>query len=429
MSREGDAPRSEPGSSSAYSNYVLVILFVAYVFNFVDRQIINFVGDPIKEEFGISDTQLGLLKGTVFALFYAALGLPIARLADIWVRRHIIGIGIAVWSLFTAASGLVTSYAQLLAARVGVGVGEAALSPPAHSLIADYFPPERRATAMGIYFMGVHVGVLFGAVLGGTLEQYWGWRRAFIVVGLPGVALALLLWLTVREPPRRTQKSELPAVSAVLEYLWRLKTFRHLTVATSLTALSGFSFVAWAPDFLRRVHLMQGAELGLKFGLVLGVAAAIGSVVAGSLADRLGRRNPRWALWVPTAATLAPLPFQIVFFFHANPDAALAILFPGVFLAAWYQAPVFSTALTLAPERMRSVASGILIFFVNLIGLALGPPLVGFLNDYVFDHHGTQAVAYSMSVVMIVMGVWGLIHFLLAAQSYPEELEATRNTA
>jgi MFS family permease len=410
-------------ASPLYANYVLFILFVAYVFNFVDRQIVSILAEPIKEELGISDTQLGLLTGTAFGLFYATLGIPIARLADLWSRRNVIAIGLALWSGMTALSGYVANFPQMLGARVGVGVGEAALSPPAHSLLAHYFPPERRATALGIYAMGIHFGILFGTLFGGWLEQTWGWRMAFVVVGLPGIALAVVQWLTVKEPLRATQEPA-PPVRDVLQYLWSLRTFRHMAFGTGLLALAGYGFANWAPTFLRRVHELGGAEIGVKYGLTLGFGGAIGSILAGVLADRFGRRDRRWWAWVPAIATLGPLPFTLGFFFHPSADFGFTLLFPGLILAAMYQGPVFSTVQTLAPDRMRAVASGLLFFVINSIGLGIGPWLVGLLNDTLFAHRGTEAIRYSLVTVLSVASVWALGHFLLAARHLRADLKA-----
>ncbi len=375
---------------------------------------------------------MGFLTGTAFAIFYAAAGIPIARWADGWVRRSIIALGLAAWSGFTAASGLARNFTQMALARIGVGVGEAALSPPAHSLLADYFPPERRATAMGIYSMGIHVGILVGLVLGGMLEDAYGWRKAFFVVGLPGLALALVVRLTVREPVRGGMEresrpsvgSEVPSAGEVLRYLWARKSFRHLAFATGLTAFGGYAFAVWGPTFLRRVHDMGGAEAGRSLGIAIGVSGAIGSVLAGVIADRLGHRSVKWYLRVPALAAIGPLPFLLFFYFEGDPDVALMALFPGLMLAAMYQGPVFSLVQTMAPLRMRSVASAILIFIINMIGLALGPQAVGVLNDTVFASHGDEAIRYSMAWVGVVMSVWACIHFLLAARYLPEDLRA-----
>ena len=418
---------AEAPARSAYANYVLAVLFVAYVINFVDRQIISILLEPIQRDLGISDSWMGFLTGTVFAIFYATLGIPIARLADLWVRRTIIAIGLALWSAMTVVSGYAQSFTHLALARIGVGVGEASLSPPAHSLIADYFPVEKRATALGVYAMGIHIGILVGLVVGGWLEELWGWRAAFVAVGLPGVVLAAVVLLTVREPARGAQElrpieGDVPKVGEVVRFLAGMPAFRHLSLGIGFTAFAGYAFAAWAPTFLRRVHDMSGGELGTKIGIGLGVGGAIGSVLAGALADRLGRRDPRWWLWIPAIAGAGPLPFTIAFLFLGDADLALLTAFPGVIIAAMYQGPVFSTVQTLAPVRMRAVAAGVLMFVTNIIGLALGPQSIGWLNDYVFDHHGELAIRYSLAVVLLVMGVWSALHFALAARALPSAL-------
>jgi predicted MFS family arabinose efflux permease len=418
-----------PPPSRRYANYVLAVLLLAYIFNFIDRQIISILLQPIKEDLGASDSAMGFLSGTAFALFYATLGVPIARWADVWMRRSIIAIGLFLWSGMTALSGAAQTFAQMAAARVGVGVGEAALSPPAHSLISDYFPPERRATALSIYAMGIHLGILFGVVAGGWLEQYWGWRLAFVVVGLPGILLAALVQLSVREPARGASEGldpsePVPPVRDVFRLLWSLRSFRHLSFATGLTAFGGYAFANWAPTFLRRVHEMAGAELGTKYGLTLGLGGVVGSAIAGVLADRLGRRDQRWWLWVPAIAALGPAPFTLAFFFHGDADLALAWLFPGLVIAAFYQGPVFSTVQTLVKLRMRAVASGILLFIINIVGLALGPPSVGLLNDFVFADLGPEAVRYSLVSVLLVTGSWAFAHYLLAARTLRADLRA-----
>jgi predicted MFS family arabinose efflux permease len=404
-----------------YAWYVLGTLFVAYVFNFVDRQIISILLEPIQKDLQVSDTAMGFLSGPAFAIFYATLGIPIARLADVRARRSIIAIGLATWSAMTALSGLVRSFTEMALARIGVGVGEAALSPSAHSLLADYFPPERRATALGVYSMGIHIGILFGVVAGGWLEEFWGWRRAFIVVGLPGIALAFVVRFTVREPVRgafdRVASSEpLPSVLAVTRHLWSLGSFRHLSIGCALTAFAGYSFATWVPTFLRRVHDMSGGELGTKYGLVLGIGGAIGSVLAGYLADRWGRLDARFWMWIPAVACIGPLPFVLAFYFHPDIDVGLALAFPGLAISAMYQGPAFATVQTLVPPRMRAVSAGVLMFIINIIGLGLGPQTVGLLNDTLFAEHGEAAVRSSLVLVGVVMGVWSAVHFLLAGR-------------
>jgi predicted MFS family arabinose efflux permease len=420
--------RSGP-ASPAYANYVLALLFVAYVFNFIDRQILGILLESIKRDLALSDTVMGLLTGPAFAIFYATLGLPIARLADLWVRRSVIAIGLFLWSAMTAASGLAQNLLQLASARIGVGVGEAALSPPAHSLIADYFPLERRATALSLYAVGIHVGTWFGFKGGGWLDDTFGWRTAFLVVGLPGLLLALLVRATVREPVRGVNDPghvglPPPPIRQVFAALWKLRSFRHLSMATGLAAFAGYAFSVWAPTFLRRVHGFSASQAG-DLGWAIGIGGAVGSILAGRIADRMGRRDARWWMWVPACATIGPLPFTLTFLLHGDPIAALFWSTPGLAIAAFYQGPTFSTVQNLAAPQMRSVASGLMLFITTMIGYALGPPTIGLLNDHVFSDRGIEAVRYSLAVVLIATGVWSFVHYLLAARSLRADLRAS----
>jgi MFS family permease len=409
------------GITPAYSNYVLALLFVAYVFNFIDRQILGILLDSIKADLALSDTVMGLLTGTAFAVFYATLGLPIARLADQWVRRTIIALGLALWSAMTALTGSVQNLWQISAARIGVGVGEAALSPPAHSLISDYFPPERRATALGIYAVGIHVGTLFGFKGGGMLDDAFGWRMAFVIVGLPGLFLAALVWLTVKEPkrgrsdPASANRAPAPPVFEVFRYLMRRPSFVWLAVAMGFTAFAGYAFSVWAPTFLKRVHGMSSSEAG-DLGWPIGIGGALGSILAGWLADRLGRRDPRWWVWVPALAGVGPLPFTLAFLLHGDPTFALLISTPGMAIAAFYQGPSFATVQNLAQPAMRSIASGLMLFITTMIGYAAGPPTIGLLNDHVFAHHGDFAVRYSLAAVLSVAGLAGTLSYGMAGR-------------
>jgi MFS family permease len=415
------------GITPGYANYVLGLLFVAYVFNFVDRQILGILLDSIKADLHLSDSVMGLLTGTAFAVFYATLGLPIARLADVWVRRTIIALGLALWSGMTAFSGRAENLVQLACARIGVGVGEAALSPPAHSLISDYFPPERRATALGIYAVGIHVGTLFGFKGGGMLDDAFGWRTTFLVVGLPGLLLALLVRFTVKEPkrgrtdPSRAAPKPAPPVLEVLRHLLKQPSFVLLSIAMGLTAFAGYAFSVWAPTFLRRAHGWSSGEAG-DLGWPIGIGGALGSILAGWLADRLGRRDPRWWVWVPALAGIGPLPFTLAFLFHGDPVMALLISTPGMAIAAFYQGPSFAAVQNLAPPPMRAIASGLMLFITTMIGYALGPPAIGLLNDHVFAQHGELAVRYSLAVVLTVAGMGGTLFYVLAGRTLRADL-------
>ncbi len=420
-----------PPVSQGYARYVLGVLFVVYVFNFVDRQILSILLEPIKRDLGASDTAMGFLSGIAFALFYTTAGIPIARWADTGTRRSVIALGLAVWSAMTALSGLARSFAQLALARVGVGIGEAACSPPAHSLIADYFPPERRATALAIYSMGIHVGILVGFLAGGWINEYFGWRQAFFVVGLPGIALALVVRLSVAEPARgmaegRAAEEQPPPVAEVLGFLWRRRSFRHLSLAAALSSFAGYGAATWSPAFLIRVHQMGTGEVGTWLGLITGLAGAGGALLGGALGDRAGRADQRWYLWLPAAATLLGVPFAAAFFLWPQAHQALLFLIPSTLAGAMWLGPTFSVTQGLARLRMRAVASAILLFVINLIGLGLGPQSVGILNDHVFADRGPEAVRYSLVSVVVVMNLWAGLHFLLAARSLREDLASVR---
>ena len=429
-STTGATAKEQP--SRAYANYVVGVLFVVYVFNFIDRQILSILLEDIKAELGVSDTAMGFLTGIAFALFYTVAGIPIARWADVWVRRSIIAMGLAVWSLMTAASGLVRNFPELVLARVGVGVGEAAGSPPAHSIIADYFPPERRATALSVYNMGINMGILFGFVAGGWINEFFGWRSAFFLVGLPGLALALVVRFTIREPVRGASEgatTDEPAdpPMVVFRFLWSLRSFRHMALAGGLHAFAGYGFAQWAPTFLRRVHDLGSGEAGTYLGLIIGLGGAVGNVAGGLLADRLGRIDTRWYMWVPALSAIALVPFVVGFLMFDSLLLALLAYIPAVVLGAMWLGAVLAMTQALVRLRMRAVASAILFLILNLIGLGLGPQLVGIVNDWLAPTFGEEAVRYSLLIANLTT-VWAAIHFALAGRTLRKDLEAKNLT-
>jgi predicted MFS family arabinose efflux permease len=415
-----------PAASRAYANYVLGVLFVVYVFNFIDRQVLAILLQPIKQDLGVSDTAMGFLSGFAFALFYTAAGIPIARLADRTSRRTIIAVGLAVWSCMTAASGLSRSFAQLALARVGVGVGEAAGSPPAHSLISDYFPPERRATALAIYGTGIYVGAALAFALGGRIVQSFDWRTVFLAVGLPGIPLALLVRLTVREPPRglsegaRGAEAQVP-FREVVRYLFARRTFVWLVTAVSFQSLSGYAVLGWGPTFLIRVHGMGYAEVGLWLGLMIGLCGAGGAWLGGRISDRLSLRDVRWYMWVSALVTASSAPFGVAFVMIGETRLALWCFVPFYTLAAMYLGPMFWVVQGLVQLRMRATASAILLFIVNLIGAGAGPFVVGFLNDTFAASVGDEGVRYSL-LLMLALGPVASVAFVLAGRRLREDL-------
>jgi MFS family permease len=386
----------------------------------------------------LSDLQLGLLSGTAFGIFYATLGIPIARVADRVSRKGVIAVCILVWSGMTALCGMAGGFGTLLVYRVGVAVGEAGGSPPAHSMIADYFPPERRATALGVFSLGVPLGILIGFLAGGWLDQELGWRMAFIVVGLPGIAVSALVAFTLREPPRghseglQTGGQVGPTVWEVMGYLWRLKSFRHVALGSALYAFVGYSITSWAPAFLARSHGMSQGAIGTALALVIGVGGGVGIYLGGVLADRFSRSDPRGSVRVALFAQLGAFPFGFFIYTTDNTTLALALLTIPAFLGLMYQAPAFAVAQSLATPQMRATTAAVLLFVVNIIGLAVGPALTGALSDALEPRLGEDSLRYALLIVSLVLA-WSAFHFWLAGKTLIPDLavarEATRREA
>ena len=312
-----------------YRNYVLIMLTIVYIFNFIDRQVLVILQESIKKELHLSDTKLGLLSGFTFALFYVTLGIPIARLADKTNRRNTVAISLGIWSIMTAVTGTAKSFIQLLLARVGVGVGEAGGSPPAHAMISDYFPPSKRSTALSIYSAGIYFGVLTGFLMGGYLNQNLGWRTAFFVVGIPGLVFSILFYLTVKEPRRgatdaANQPLQTYTLRFVLKTLYSTKTFMWLAVASALNVFCIYGLLNWAPSFLQRLHGLKSAQAGTYLGLIYGIGGAIGSFAGGLLTDHFGKKDKRWYLKVPAYAIIIGIPCAAGAIFFQNTFLSLA---------------------------------------------------------------------------------------------------------
>ena len=414
-------------SNSSNRYYVLFILTVVYTFNFIDRQLLAILQESIKAELQLTDGQLGLLAGFAFALFYVTAGIPIARWADRSNRRNIVAGALALWSLMTALSGFVQNYLQLLLARVGVGVGEAGGSPPSHSMISDIFPPERRASALGIYSTGVNIGILFGFLLGGWLNEFFGWRVAFMVVGAPGILLALVVRFTLQEPVRglaenRTASDEAVPFGAVMRTLWTRRSFRHMSLGAALNAFCGYSIASWTASFMIRSHEMSTGELGTWLAAISGLCGAIGVTVGGMVADRMGSRDKRWYMWVPAVAGVIMVPFMALVYVTDNAYTALLFaVIPGL-LSNVYLGSTLATTHSLVGLRMRALSSAILFFILNIIGLGLGPLLVGMLSDQLEPSLGVHSLRQAMLYLLPGVMAWSTLHFFLAARTLPEDL-------
>ncbi len=421
-------------SSPRYRTYVLSMLVVVYIFNFLDRQIVTILAEPIKVDLGLNDTQIGLMTGLAFAIFYTVLGIPLARLADRANRVSIISIALVVWSGMTALCGLAQNFAQMLAARIGVGVGEAGCSPPAHSLIADYFPPEKRASALSIYALGIPIGSILGYLAGGWIAEFYGWRMAFLLVGIPGILLALVFKLTVREPlrgmsdPDGPRQAEQPPLWATIKSLLKNRTILHIAMGGALTSFVGYGLGQWLPAYFIRIHDMGIAETATWFGLVLGVASAIGTYLGGNVADKFADKDKRVYVWLPAAGVLIALPFFVVALLINQPYIAIALLVLPSLLNSLWLGPAFGTVQNLAPMRMRALASAILLFILNIIGLGFGPFLVGVLSDLLSASFGQEALRWAILISTFAY-IWAGAHFLLAGRTLQRDLATSAQEA
>ena len=420
---------TDPYASRKRAYYALVILTIVYAFNFIDRQLLAILQESVKADLGLSDSQLGLLTGFAFAVFYVTAGLPIARWADRGNRRDIVALSLFLWSFMTALSGFVQNYTQLLLARIGVGVGEAGGSPPSHSMISDIFPPTERATALGFYSMGVSIGILFGFLAGGWLNEYFGWRVAFVVVGAPGILLAIILRMTLAEPVRglneQRMDSNVPVpLLQVLALLWSRRAFRHMAFAAALNAFAGYSTSNWTASFMIRSHGMSTGELGTWLALTIGLGGAIGVFCGGLIADRLARRDQRWYMWLPALTGFICVPFMIMVYLAPGPYAALALgIVPGILFNV-YLGNTIATTHGLVGLRMRALSSAILFLVLNVIGLGLGPWTTGMLSDYLQPTLGSESLRYAMLYVLPAVMFWSAWHFFLAARTLRADLAA-----
>ncbi|WP_373186143.1 spinster family MFS transporter [Halopseudomonas sp.] len=407
----------------AYRRYALFLLVVAYTSSHVDRNIVGILIEPLKADLLLSDTQLGFLSGIAFALFYATLGIPIAVWADRSNRRNIIAWSIGIWSLMTAICGLAQNFWQLAAARVGVGIGEAGSSPPSHSMLSDLYPKEQRSSAMSIYALGVYFGIMIGFMVGGFVAEWWGWRAAFFVVGLPGLAIALLVRFTMIEPPRGYADGGAPPaalakvnVKAGFAVLWRVRTTRHVVIGVTLTALVGYGSIVWGPAFLIRSHGLTPGQVGMFLGPVMGIVGGLGAYIGGILADKLAARRQAWNAWIVGLAKILAIPFIVSFYLIDSTFWALVVYMPAAFLGAFYLGPSFAMIQSLTPLRSRALASAIMLFVLNLVGLGFGPQLIGIASDVMRVWFDNDSLRYALLGAAFI-NIWAAIHYYLAGRT------------
>ncbi|WGM39100.1 MFS transporter [Caulobacter sp. NIBR1757] len=402
--RADDGPGIEP-LSKGFRRYALWTLMIIYTLNFLDRQIVNILAEPIKKDLHLADWQLGMMTGLAFALFYTVLGIPIARKAEKSNRPMIIGGALAVWSGFTMLCGFAQNFWHLVLARIGVGVGEAGCTPPAHSLITDYVPREKRASAIAFYSIGTPLGSLIGMAMGGLIADAYGWRAAFLVAGAPGIFFALLTFFTLPEPRKKLTAimaakatASVPLREAML-VLFSKKTFWLIAFAAAIKAFIGYGHAPFTASFFFRSHAGHIADLsawitsvtgfsigpigtvGVALSVVSGTAGVLGVWLGGVIADKLGARDLRAYVIVPAIASLITIPIYITAVSVPNATVALILLaLPAIIGSLWY-GPVYATAQSIVQPQMRATCAAVLLFIINLVGLGLGPLFVGILSD------------------------------------------------
>lgn len=401
----GERPADPAPRRTAYRYYVVAVLVLIYAVNFLDRQIMAILVAPIGKDLHLSDTQLGMLSGVAFALFYATLGLPIARLADRYNRVRIIAVSCAIWSGFTVCCGLAGNFLQLAAARIGVGIGEAGGSPPSYSIIADYFPPQDRGYAMSLYSLGIPLGITLGTAFGALVANTYGWRVAFFAAGAPGIVLAVLLVTTVREPlrgglDRLKQASITSSLPTALRAFFSNPVLRSTALSAGLSAFCGYGATAWAPAYLIRTLGMTLPEVALWYSLVNGVAMATGIFLSGWVADRWARTNPGAYALMPAIGLLITLPFFIGFLTaHSWTLALLLFVVPGLTFSM-YLAPALSVIQNAVHPSERSTSGAILLLMINLIGLSGGPFLVGWVSDALAPRFGAESLRFGLAALI-----------------------------
>lgn len=407
MTREAllGAPRGAVPRRTGYAWFVLLILVAVYGANFADRYIFIIMMEPIKRDLQLSDTQLGLISGLAFSAIYSVAGLAVARWADIGNRRSIIAAALAAWSALTALCGLATSFLQLLIARMGVGVAESACSPPAYSLIADYFPQRMRALAFSIYSVGLSVGLAVGFIVGGWIGQHYGWRAAFMFVGVPGLLLAVVTRLSVREPQRGASDSGTVdathySMREAVSYMLKRPSFVAYLFGSALFVFAGTAVDSWAPLFLMRVHGLPEAQVGLWTGILGSSAGLTGALAAGWVADRLSVRDLRWHLWVALGGVALEVPATLLFLFTST-HAVPLFYFASVFLDAVYMPPTIAITHAVMPVRMRALASAALLLGYNLIGIAGCNFVIGYFSDRWAAALHVDSVRYAMALTQL----------------------------
>ena len=429
---EPHAQPQQPKFTFGVRTYVLAVLLLTYIVNVMDRGVLALLLQSISKEFQLTDFQLGLLASLPFSICYSTLGIPIAAIADRANRRGVLAACVGLWSIATAACGMAFNFVSLVVGRALTAVGEAGGTPPSHSLISDYFSREERATALSIYALGVPIGTMAGNLLGGWGNHFFGWRATFLLIGLPGLLVAALVWFTIREPPRghseiRASKplEKAPPLRDVVKFLAGYASFRHMCLAAGLHSVVWYAGSQLNAVFFQRSHGMSSGQAGTWLAFFAGVGA-LGTLVGGVLSDRLAARtgDRRWYMWVPGIATLVMVPFQ--FFSYLSNDLNLVIpsFFIMISLASMFFGPSFAVSQTLATLRSRAVATSLLLLVQTFVGLGLGPLVAGQISESLKPHVGDDSFRYGLFLVGFV-NLWAAYHYFAGARTIRQNFENT----
>lgn len=413
---------------SGKGGLILGVLLLVNILNFVDRQLPFILIDSIRAELNLSDSQIGLMAGVSFAVVYSFAGLPLARVADRFSARGVIAATLAFWSLMTAAGGLAQNFFHLLLARAGVAAGEAGVTPAAHALIARTYPVSKRGIALAVFSLGVPIGGTIGLALGGWINDAFGWREAFFIVGMPGVAVAVLAWFVLPRSPAREvgARPHTPFLIAVRQ-MFRVRAFRHMAAASSLFACGSYAMNVFAPAFLMRTHDMTAAQAGLGLGLASGIGGVAGTFAGGYFGDVLGQKDARWRQRIPAIGMALCVPVALAAWLVPGAVASLVLLTFVYGLGLLYFAPTFAAAQMLVPDDVRAMVAAVLLFCLTLVGSSVGPYAIGWISDHLAPQWGALSLRYALCGLALTMA-WSAIHFWLASRALPDDLRAREET-
>lgn len=405
--------------------WILAVLTLTYTFNHVDRQILVILLEPIKTELGLRDSQLGMLSGLAFAAFYATLGIPVAMWADRGNRRNIIAIALGLWSAMTALSGLAQNYWHLLLARMGVGVGEAGGTPPATSMIADLYPPQERATALGIYTSGIGIGIMAGFAIGGYVNELYGWRVAFFVAGIPGLILALIVRFGIREPVRgladqRKDDGPAPSLGETLKFIFSQSSYLWLMAGCLLICISANAFLVFTSSHLQRTYGLSPGQVSLPLGVLIGGVGSVGAIVLGRVCDTLSKKDLRWRPLIIAICAAIALPFAWMFLRAPSVEMAYIWNIVPSFIGLIYASVAYTASQELVKLRMRSFASAFMLFCLTLIGIGCGPWIAGELSDHFARAGAEQPLARSLEIILL-FNASSIACLLMATRSYRKD--------